>query len=109
MANMYYGDRSLMMASPCNFEAMDGELDLNQNGVNEPPESPESPEQVKTRKKKEVVEEQPRKNNRFKRLVRTILTNTVWAKEASNKVQKDHHDGYRTENGEKLTFNLNGK
>ena len=93
MYNSRVSDREIMLASPCNFEAMDAELELNQDG----------------QKSSMVIkgDEKP-KNNRFKRLVRMILTNTLWAREAATKTQKEQ-EGFKTENGEKLTFNLNGK
>lgn len=86
-------NRDLMLASPCNYEAMDAELSIEQN-----------------KPKKDEIQEQPiqGRNNRFKRLVRMILTNTIWAKEAANKTQKAQ-DGFKTDRGEKLRFNLNGK
>ena len=86
-------DRDVMLASPCNFEA--NYMDLDEGGDQD--RQAETPPPPPT----------PKIKHRFKKLVRMMLTNTLWLKEAAEKEKKERSDGYKTEEGDKLTFNLN--
>jgi len=90
-------DRELNLSSPCNYEALECELDNEQleGDINE-----------------RIAEEQRetlRKKKRFQKLIRLIVRNKLWATEAVTKQdKKEGKDAdFKTDNGEKLTFNSN--
>ena len=108
MANYSFSsDRFIILESPCNFEALEAELEVPALKT----ETPVTPQC----KEKEGIENQnenlklckEKTKNRFRRLVRTIMANTIWAKETAQRCSKEN-EGFRTESGESLIFNVDG-
>jgi len=88
---MAYHERDINLQSPCNYEALDAEIE-NEQPVQE---EIETAEEISLRKKK----------RRFKKLIRLIVANKLWATEAVANHQDDQDGSFKTDCGEKLTFN----
>lgn len=86
-------ERDINLISPCNYEALDAEIE-NEQPVRE---MLETVEEIALKKKK----------RRFKKLIRLIVTNKLWATDASAQHEEESDGSFKTDCGQKLTFNVN--
>ena len=108
MANYSFSsDPFVILESPCNFEALEAELEVPAPRIETPatPQNNEKEEIENQNENSKLCKEKTKK--KFRRLVRTIMANTLWAKETAQRCSKEN-EAFRTESGESLIFNVDG-